>query len=68
MIPYSSLIHLSSCLVDVIVNYTTVNFVANEATDATLNCVYSSDFIQIHHEFAGEVIDILEPGPFDDIR
>ena len=68
MIPCSFLICAYFHLVDVIVNYTTVSFMADQVTNATLNCVYSTDLIQIYHEFGGEVIDILEPGLDDEIR
>ena len=68
IIPCSYSSCVCSCHVDIIVNYTTVNFFADEVTNATLTCVYSSDAIQIHHEFGGEIIDILDPGVNDDVR
>ena len=59
---------ICSCHVDIIINYTTVSFFAGEVTNATLTCVYGSDVLQVHHEFGGEIIDILDPGVNDDVR
>ena len=39
-----------------------LNLMADNTTNATLQCTYDGGTIQFYHEFGGEIIDVLDVG------